>query len=147
MNAKLTPRPTPKLTAAEIIDFLDEVFPQAQGMFVIEEAGALHSRVRMPIDERHLRPGDTVSGPSMFWLADCAFYVAVLASLGREGREAVTTNMNVNFLRRPTRNDLVAEARILKLGRRLAVGEVTLYSLGEDQPVAHATTTYALPPG
>lgn len=134
-----------KLTAAEIIDFLDEVFPQAQGMFVIEEAGALHSRVRMPIDERHLRPGDTVSGPSMFWLADCAFYVAVLASLGRGGQEAVTANMNINFMRRPSLSDLIAEARILKLGRRLAVGDVTLFSQGGREPVAHATTTYAIP--
>jgi uncharacterized protein (TIGR00369 family) len=133
-----------KLTAAEIVDFLDEVFPQSRGMFVIEEVAPMRARVRMPIDERHLRPGDTVSGPSMFWLADCAFYVAVLASIGREA-QAVTTNMTINFLRRPTLNDLVGEARILKLGRRLAVGDVTLWSLGGVQPVAHAIATYAIP--
>jgi uncharacterized protein (TIGR00369 family) len=134
-----------QLTAAEIADFLDEVFPQAKGLFVIEDAGTQHARVRMPIDRSHLRPGDTVAGPAMFWLADCAFYVAVLASLGRGAREAVTTNMNINFLRRPSLADLIGEARILKLGRRLAVGDVTLRSEGDDQPVAHATATYALP--
>lgn len=133
-----------KLTAAEIADYLDEVFPQSTGKFVIEEVGRMHARVRMPIDESHLRPGDTISGPSMFLLADCAFYVAVLASIGREA-QAVTTNMSINFLRRPTLADLVGEARILKLGRRLAVGDVTLYSLGDDRPVAHATATYAIP--
>jgi len=138
---------TGRMTAAEITDFLDSVFPQATGMFAIEEAEPRHARVRMRIDERHLRPGDTVSGPSMFWLADCSFYVAVLASLGPGAREAVTTNMNINFMRRPTLNDLIGEARILKLGRRLAVGDVTLWSDGETEPVAHGTATYALPPG
>lgn len=133
-----------KLTAAEIVEFLDEVFPQARGLFVVEEVEEMRARVRMPIDEQHLRPGGTVSGPSMFWLADCAFYVAVLASIGREA-QSVTTNMNINFMRRPAQRDLIGEARILKLGRRLAVGDVTLWSEGVDEPVAHATTTYALP--
>ena len=135
---------TTKLTPGEIVAYLDEVFPQARGMFVIEDAGALHARVRMPIGEQHLRPGGTVSGPSMFWLADCAFYVAVLASIGREA-QAVTSNMNINFLRRPAPADMVGVARILKLGRRLAVGDVTLFSAGDDRPVAHASTTYAIP--
>ena len=135
---------TEKLTPGEIVAFLDEVFPQARGMFVIEDAWALHARVRMPIGEQHLRPGGTVSGPSMFWLADCAFYVAVLASIGREA-QAVTSNMNINFLRRPAPADMVGVARILKLGRRLAVGDVTLFSAGDDRPVAHASTTYAIP--
>ena len=135
---------TAKLTAPEIADFLDEIFPQARGMFVIEDAGPLHSRVRMPVDHSHLRPGGTISGPSMFWLADCCFYVAVLASIGRQS-EAVTTNMNINFMRRPELKDLTGEARIMKLGRRLAVGDVTLYSEGDDRPVAHAAVTYALP--
>ena len=138
---------TTKMTAAEIADFLDEIFPQASGLFVIEDAGPWHARVRMPIGEQHLRPGDTISGPSMFWLADCVFYVAVLASLGREGKEAVTTNLNINFLRRPPLNDLMGEARILKIGRRLAVGDVTIRSVGDDRPVAHAQATYAIPGG
>ena len=135
----------PKLTVAEIAEFLDAEFPQARGMFVVEEVGPMRARVRMPVDESHLRAGDTISGPTMFWLADFAFYVAVLASIGREA-QAVTTNININFMRRPSLNDLVGEVRILKLGRRLAVGDVTLFSEGVRAPVAHATATYALPP-
>jgi len=133
------------LTAEEIVEYLDEEFPQARGTFVIEEVGPMRARVRMPIDHRHLRPGNTISGPTMFTLADAAFYVAVLANIGREA-QAVTTNMNINFLRRPALDDLVAEVRILKLGRRLAVGDVSVHSLGDDNLVAHATTTYAIPP-
>ena len=138
-------KPAPMLSAEEIVAFLDLEFPQAQGMFEIEKAAPMHARVRMPLDESRLRPGGTVSGPTMFWLADCTFYVAVLASIGRQA-QAVTTNMNINFMRRPSLNDLVAEARILKLGRRLAVGDVTLFSAGAAEPVAHATATYAIPP-
>lgn len=134
-----------RLNPAEIAAFLDEVFPQSRGMFVIEDAGHLRARVRMPVDERHLRPGDTISGPSMFWLADCAFYVAVLATIGREAQEAVTTTISITFMRRPALSDLVGEARILKLGRRLAVGDVLLFSSGDDRPVAHAQATYAIP--
>jgi len=133
------------LTTEEIVEYLDMEFPQVRGVFAIEEVGLMRARVRMPLDHRHLRPGNTVSGPTMFTLADAAFYVAVLANIGREA-QAVTTNMNINFLRRPTLNDLVAEARILKLGRRLAVGDVSIRSLGNDELVAHATTTYAIPP-
>jgi uncharacterized protein (TIGR00369 family) len=134
----------PKLTVAEINDFLDAEFPQARGMFVVEEVGHMRARVRMPVDESHLRAGDTISGPTMFWLADFAFYVAVLANIGREA-QAVTTNININFMRRPSLSDLVGEVRILKLGRRLAVGDVTLFSDGGGEPVAHATATYAIP--
>ncbi|HUF88025.1 MAG TPA: PaaI family thioesterase, partial [Thermohalobaculum sp.] len=107
------------MTAAEVAEFLDEVFPQSSGRFVIEEVGHGRARVRMPMDESHLRPGDTIAGPAMFWLADCAFYVAVLASVGPQA-QAVTTNLSINFLRRPRLGDLVGEARIAKLGRRLA---------------------------
>ncbi|MEM8842550.1 MAG: PaaI family thioesterase [Pseudomonadota bacterium] len=140
------------MTAANILDeqeltaFLDEVFPQVRGQMVIEQVGPLTARIRMPINDSHLRPGGTVSGPSMFMLADCAFYVAVLAMIGREAL-TVTTNLNINFLRKPEPADLIAEARILKLGRLLATGDVTLFSDGSDQPVAHASMTYAIPPG
>ena len=80
----------------------------------------------------------------MFMLADCAFYVAVLAMIGREPL-TVTTNLSINFLRKPARTDMLGEARILKLGRRLAVGDVTLTSEGDPRPVAHASVTYAIP--
>ena len=134
----------PRLTAAEITEFLDEVFPQLRGQMVIEEVGPMRARMRMPIDASHLRPGGTVSGPAMFTLADCTFYVATLAMIGREAL-AVTTSLSINFLRKPARRDLIGEARILKLGQRLSVGDVTLTSEGDDRPVAHATVTYAIP--
>ncbi len=135
----------PRLTAAEITEFLDQVFPQLRGQMVIEEVGPMRARMRMPIDQSHLRPGGTVSGPAMFTLADCTFYVATLAMIGREAL-AVTTSLSINFLRKPARRDLIGEARILKLGQRLSVGDVTLTSEGDDRPVAHATMTYAIPP-
>ncbi len=135
----------PKLTAAEITEFLDQVFPQLRGQMMIEEVGCMRARMRMPIDASHLRPGGTVSGPAMFTLADCTFYVATLAMIGREAL-AVTTSLSINFLRKPARRDLIGEARILKLGQRLSVGDVTLTSEGDDRPVAHATMTYAIPP-
>jgi uncharacterized protein (TIGR00369 family) len=135
----------PKLTAAELTAFLEEVFPQVRGQMVIEEVGSMRARLRMPIGHGHLRPGGTISGPSMFTLADCAFYVATLAMIGREAL-TVTTNLNINFLRKPAARDLIGEARVLKLGKLLSVGEVTLYTEGDDRPVAHATMTYAIPP-
>jgi uncharacterized protein (TIGR00369 family) len=134
----------PKLTAAELAEFLDEVFPQVRGQMVIEEIGSMRARLRMPIDHSHLRPGGTISGPTMFTLADCAFYVATLAMIGREAL-TVTTNLNINFLRKPAQRDLIGEARVLKLGKLLSVGEVMLFLEGDDRPVAHATMTYAIP--
>jgi len=134
-----------KLDVAELTTFLDEVFPQVRGQFLIEAVAPMRARARVPVTEEHLRPGDTVSGPTMFLAADVTFYVAVLAMIGREAL-TVTTNLNINFLRKPGPADLIAEARILKLGRSLAVGDVTLTSDGDDRPVAHATCTYAIPP-
>ena len=134
----------PRLTVAEITEFLDQVFPQLRGQMVIEEVGPMRARMRMPIDASHLRPGGTVSGPAIITLADCTFYVATLAMIGREAL-AVTTSLSINFLRKPARRDLIGEARILKLGQRLSVGDVTLTSEGDDRPVAHATMTYAIP--
>lgn len=134
-----------KLTAVELAEFFDGVFPQLRGQMVIEEVGHMRARMRMSIDASHLRPGGTVSGPAMFTLADCAFYVATLAMIGREAL-TVTTSLSINFLRKPALCDLIGEARILKLGKRLSVGDVTLYSEGDDRPVAHAAMTYAIPP-
>jgi len=135
----------PVLTAAELAAFLDEVFPQIRGEAEIEAVGPMTARMRLTPAERHLRPGGTISGPTMFMLADVAFYVAVLAMIGREPL-TVTTNLSINFLRKPALADLVAEARILKLGRSLAVGDATLVSDGVEAPVAHASVTYAIPP-
>lgn len=133
-----------KLGVAELTAFLEEVFPQTAGMTVIEEIAPMQARLRMPVRDEHLRPGGTVSGPTMFLLADLAFYAAVLAMIGREPL-TVTTNLNINFLRKPATTDLIGEARILKLGRRLATGDITLTSDGDLRPVAHATATYAIP--
>ena len=135
----------PKLTVAEITDYLDEGFPQIQRLMVVEEVGPMRARVRMPMNKKLLRPGGTVSGPAMFTLADCTFFVATLTMVGHEDL-IVTSSVSINFLRRPVQCDLIGEARILKLGRLLSVGDVTLTSEGDDRPVAHASVTYAIPP-
>ena len=111
----------------------------------IDEVWHGGSRVRRAFSERSLRPGGTISGPTMMGLADFAVYVAILASIGPQPL-TVTTNLNINFLRKPAQRDLIAEARLIKLGKRLAVGEVEIYSEGEDEMVAHATATYSVPP-
>lgn len=134
-----------KMQAEELAAFLDEVFPQVRGRFEIEEVRPMAVRVRMKIGEADLRPGGTVSGPAMFTLADCAFYAATLAMIGREAL-TVTTSLTINFMRKPEPKDMTAEARILKLGRTLSVGDVSLHSDGVDGPVAHASVTYAIPP-
>ena len=101
-------------------------------------------RVRQAFKPRSLRPGGTISGPTMMALADFAMYVGVLASIGPVPL-AVTINLNINFLRKPAARDLIAECRLLKLGKRLAVGEVTIASEGLEEPVAHVTSTYSIP--
>lgn len=105
-----------------------------------------HGGCRMKLDfaANTLRPGGTISGPTMMMLADVSMYVAVLASIGWEPL-AVTTNLNINFLRKPGRGDLIADAKLLKVGKRLVVGEVAIYSDGEGDPVAHVTSTYSIP--
>ena len=101
--------------------------------------------MRMQAGPRHIRPGGTLSGPTMMSLADVALYVAILAHIGPVGL-AVTTNLTFNFLRKPEPRDLIAECQLLKLGARLAVGEVSLFSDGVAEPVCHATGTYSIPP-
>ena len=136
----------PKMGAAALTEFMAAEFPQAAGDFVIEEVGPMRVRVRMPISDRNLRPGGTVSGPSMFALADVSIYLAVLAMIGPEAL-AVTTNCSIDFMRKPAAGaDMVAEARLLKLGRALAVGEVHLFSEGVEAPVARASLTDSIPP-
>lgn len=101
-------------------------------------------RVRQAFRPDFVRPGGTIPGPAMMALADFAMYVGLLASIGWVPL-AVTTNLSINFLRRPVQRDLVALVHLLKLGRRLAVGEITIRSDGEEEPVAHATSTYSIP--
>lgn len=135
-----------RFTITELQDYLSEVFPQVKDDFVIEDLTDDLTRVRMIISDKHLRPGGTVSGPTMFTLADCTMYIAVLARVGREAL-AVTTNCSIDFMRKPTANtDLIAECRIYKMGRVLAVGDALIYSIGMSAPVARASLTYSIPP-
>jgi uncharacterized protein (TIGR00369 family) len=105
----------------------------------------LGAKLRVAYHENQIRPGGTISGPTMMALADLSLYVAVLGMIGPVAL-AVTTNLNINFLRRPAPRDLISECRLLKLGNRLAVGEVHIFSDGEAEPVAHVTGTYSVPP-
>lgn len=135
-----------KMTRDELTRFLEQEFPQVAGDFAIEEVGDMRVRVRLLVGERHLRPGGTVSGPSIFALADVTVYLATLAMIGPEAL-AVTTNCSIDFMRKPTAGvDLIAECRLLKLGRVLSVGEVLIFSEGLEAPVARASLTYAIPP-
>lgn len=113
---------------------------------IVEDISKGNARLRIPFQDDFLRPGGTISGPVLMGLADLALYAAVLSKVGRL-ELAVTTNLNINFLRRPHPGDLVADAKLLKLGKRLAVGEVGLYVDGETDMVAHVTATYSIPPG
>jgi uncharacterized protein (TIGR00369 family) len=136
------------MSLEETAVFLERDFPQMNAggrHFHLEAVGPLSARMRLDYHERHLRPGGTVSGPSMMALADYALYAAILANIGPVAL-AVTTSLNVNFLRRPGPAALVAECRLMKLGRRLAVGEVAIRSTGAEALVAHATGTYSIPP-
>ena len=138
----------PLLTAEELERLLAAEFPQmlnAEGGLSIEQAWHGGCRLRQAFRAHSLRPGDTISGATIMSLGDFAMYVAVLAAIGPVPL-AVTINLNINFLRKPAQRDLVAEARLLKLGQRLATGEVTIRSDGEDDPVAHVTATYSIPP-
>jgi uncharacterized protein (TIGR00369 family) len=113
--------------------------------FIIEDVGSRSARVRMTADPRNTRPGGTIAGPAMFALADFTVYVAIVGTLGEPGFEAVTSSLNINFLARPEPNDMMAVAKLIRLGRRLSVGEVELFSEGVPEIVAHAVATYALP--
>ncbi len=139
----------PALDIAQMEEYLLEVFPQlyvegAQQYFV-ESLDFEKTIVRLKYHDRHLRPGGTFSGPSIMSLGDLTVWIMVLARIGRVA-SAVTTSLTVNFLNRPGQVDLIAEGRLLKMGRRLAIGEVSVFSSGTNQPVAHITATYSIPP-
>lgn len=135
----------PKLTIAEVQDFLTVEFPQVADDFVVEDVGSMTARIRMEPGERHLRPGGTVSGPTLFTLADCAVYLCLIAMVGPEAL-AVTTNASIDFMRKPEAGQaLIAEVSLLKLGRALVVGDVHMRSAGSDALVARATLTYSRP--
>jgi uncharacterized protein (TIGR00369 family) len=136
-----------KMGVAEIERFLREEFPQvfAGDDFRIESADGRACVLRQRYSGSMLRPGGTVSGPTLMALADYAMYALLLSAIGPVGL-AVTTNLNINFLRKGAPGqDLRAEAKLLKLGKRLAVGEVTLLSADSAEPIAHVTATYSIP--
>ncbi|WP_298433299.1 PaaI family thioesterase [uncultured Jannaschia sp.] len=136
-----------KMDAAALEAFLRSDFPQVCDEFGIERVDEDGLTVRLRVADRHLRPGGTVSGPSMFGLADVAVYLAILSRIGPVGL-SVTTNCSIDFMRKPAAGvDLLCDVRLLKLGRVLAVGDCLIRSDGSDAPVARASLTYSIPPG
>ena len=135
-----------KITVEAFNELADARLPFARLMGLTLESITIEGiRMRAVYNEDFLRPGGTVSGPVMMTLADAAMYALVLSRVGPI-ELAVTTNLSINFLRKPLPADLLAEARMLKLGKRLAIGEVSLYSDGDERIVAHTTATYSIPP-
>ena len=130
-----------------LLEYVETIFPQITGEFQIDHLDETLLIVRLLVQEHHLRPGGTVSGPSMFSLADISVYLSVLAAIGPEAL-TVTTNCSLDFMRKPvSETDLVAHCKLLKLGKSLAVGDVLIFSDGKDKPVARATLTYSIPRG
>ncbi len=130
---------------AELQEFLEGAFPDAPPPYVIEEVADWGVRMRLPVSAAHSRPGGTVSGPTIMAMADAAAWLAILAQIGPVAL-AVTTSLHIDFLRKPALVDLVAEGRLLKLGKSLAVADVGLCSAGHDELVAKAQVTYSIPP-
>ena len=131
-----------QLPMPELQDYLYTIYPQTQERFYIEqlEEGELVMSMKTKMED--IRPGGTISGPSLFTLVDCAFYALVLSVIGKEPL-AVTSNLNINFLRKPAQEKVLCRTRILKLGKKLCVGDALVYS--QKQMVVQATITYAIP--
>ena len=135
-----------KVSIEDVLQLVDEQLPFAtEHGFTLESLGEGTATVRAPYLSKFLRPGDTIAGPVMMGLADYGIYAALLSKIGIVPL-AVTTNLNINFLSRPGPYDMIAEARMIKTGKRLAVGEVEIFSEGSDTLVAHVTATYSIPP-
>ena len=134
------------LNQQQITDLLQQHFPQIQDEISIDSMNDQEATVRLSVNNRHLRPGNTVSGPSMFLLADVAAYIAILAQVGAR-TQAVTTSAHMDFLRKPqAQTDIIATTKVLKISKQLAVVDVYLYSENDDNMVARAAMTYSLPP-
>ena len=148
-----------QMTVADVERFLETAFPQLEGAkeagrdsqeddrrhYTVVSVGPATATMRLDPGIRHLRPGGTVSGPSLFTLADVGCWVAILAQIGPQ-EMVVTTNLTINFLRLPKQKPVDCDCRILKLGRRLAVVEALMHQGNPAEPVAHATGTYSIPP-
>lgn len=130
----------------EIVEFLKQEFPQSLSKCEIEAVVERGATVIYRVDDQDLRPGGTVSGPTMMTVADYALYIAILGEIGIVGL-AVTTNLNINFLKKPVADQNIrGVCKLMKVGKALIVGEVYLYSLNSDEPIAHVTGTYSIPP-
>mgnify|MGYP006095423129 FL=1 len=134
----------PLMSKIDLEKFLEKEFPQVSNNFKILNTKPNSLSMLMHISDEHLRPGGTVSGPTMFLLADVSFYLATLSIIGPKSL-TVTTNCSINFLRKPNISDLISESRVLKIGKTLSVGDVLIYSEGIKEPVAHASLTYSIP--
>jgi len=134
----------PLMSKVDLENFLEKEFPQVSSNFRILNIKPNSLSMLMHISDKHLRPGGTVSGPTMFLLADVSFYLATLSIIGPKSL-TVTTNCSINFLRKPNISDLISESRVLKIGKTLSVGDVLIYSEGIKEPVAHASLTYSIP--
>jgi len=136
----------PKITPQEFNQLIDDELPWASdsGM-ILEKAESGRAVMRLPYHQNSVRPGGSISGPHMMMLADACMYAVVLTLIGKV-KLTVTTNFNINFLRKPMESDLIADGRIIKLGKRLAIMEVSIYAGDESHLVAHATGTYSIPP-
>lgn len=136
----------PIMTPQMLEDFIVSDFPEVAHVgYRVSELSDRTITILMQTAQKDLRPGGTVSGPTMMSLVDLTMYLLLLAQIGPVAL-AVTTNLNINFLRKPEPGEMRAKGRLLKLGKTLATGEVSIYSEGVEDPVAHATTTYAIPP-
>ena len=138
----------PLLDAKAVSDYLDEIFPQVNAAgrhYFVDAIEPGIARMRLEAGDMHLRPGGTISGPAMFTLADYAAYSVILGHIGPVGL-AVTTNLNINFLRKPEPGTLFAEGQLIKLGKRLAVVDISIHTGDLHELVAHATATYSIPP-
>ena len=134
----------PLMSKVDLENFLEKEFPQVSSNFKILNTKPNSLSMLMHISDEHLRPGGTVSGPTMFLLADVSFYLATLSIIGPKSL-TVTTNCSINFLRKPNISDIISETRVLKIGKTLSVGDVLIYSKGIKEPVAHASLTYSIP--
>jgi uncharacterized protein (TIGR00369 family) len=138
------PQP-PVMDVDQLQRFLTAAFPGAPVPYVVEEITADSIRLRLPVNEEHSRPGNTVAGPALMALADCAAWLVIVAQIGPVAL-SVTTSLHIDFLRKPELVDVVAIGTLLKLGKRLGVAEVALRSAGSDDMVAKAQVTYSIPP-
>ena len=132
------------MSKRELELFMKKEFSQVSKNFKILDLDLGSISMKMNVLHEQLRPGDTISGPTMFLLADISFYLATLSLIGPKSL-TVTTNCSINFLRKPNKHDLTSKARVLKIGKTLSVGDVLIYSLDKTKPVAHATLTYSIP--